>query len=338
MKELRKKLTIVAALRAALRDEMNEDKNVFIIGEDIRIGGSFGVTIGLFNEFGEKRVLDTPISEIGYVGLSIGSSIFGLRPVVDFQFSDFAFCCMDQIVNEAAKLRYMSNGQVKVPIVIRLPSGNNGRGCQHAQCLESYFAHTPGLIVIAVSTPRDAYGLLRAAIRNDNPVIFFEHKLLYGNKGISLENKSEQHKDIIFGDEKIILPIGKADIKLPGKDLTLIATHLMLHRSLEVCINLASEGIEVEVIDPRTLIPYDRKTIMDSLRKTKRLLIVEEENKTCSWGSSLIADVVELNSKNIITKRLSSPNTPVPYAKELINNYIPSKEKIKKTIIEILEK
>ncbi|MCL5986251.1 MAG: alpha-ketoacid dehydrogenase subunit beta [Actinobacteria bacterium] len=338
MIEQRKKLTIVEALRAALRDEMRSDESVYVIGEDVRIGGSFGITIGLFAEFGERRVLDTPISESGYIGLSIGSSMFGLRPVADFQFSDFVMCSMDQIINQAAKLRYMSGGQVKLPMVVRFPGGNNGRGAQHAQSLESYFAHTPGLIVIAVSTPKDGYGLLRAAIRDDNPVMFFEHKLLYGSKGLSLTDGGEPDRDFIYEGDEVILPIGKADVKLEGKHLSLVATHLMLYRSLEAANELASDGIYVEVIDPRTLAPYDHKTIVNSVNKTGKLLVVEEENPICSWGASLIADMVELTGSRIKAKRISSPNSPVPYAKELIDNYVPSKDRIKNTILDMLER
>ena len=334
----KKKLNIVEALRKALRDEMKLNESIYIIGEDVRIGGSFGVTLNLFDEFGEKRVLDTPISELGYSGLAIGSSMFGLRPIVDFQFGDFIFCCMDQIVNQAAKLRYMSNGQVEIPVVFRLPCGNNGRGAQHAQCLESYFAHTAGLIVISVSTPRDAYGLLRASIRNNNPIVFFEHKLLYGNRGITTNNKSDYpEKDYIFKDEEIILPIGKADIKLIGSDITLIATHLMLHRSIDVSIKLKSEGIDVEIIDPRTLAPYDKETIINSLTKTGKLLIVEEENGNCSWGASLIADMLEFTGGNILAKRISGPNTPVPYSTVLTDSYVPSKQRIEDAILTMLK-
>ena len=240
---------------------------------------------------------------------------------------------------KSTKLYYMSNGQVNVPIVVRFPGGNNGRGAQHAQCLESYFAHAPGLIVVAVSTPKDAYGLLRSAIQNNNPVMFFEHKLLYGNRGYSLNSDNDEPEiDNFYTDEKINIPIGKADIKMHGSELTIVCSQLMLHRSIKIAKEMKLLGIDIEVIDPRTLVPYDFETIGNSVDKTKKLLVIEEENGVCSWGATLIADMVERYSWDLKIKRISSPYTPVPYAAELINNYVPTEEKIRLGILEILEK
>ncbi len=286
------KLSIVEALRAAIREEMQRDERVFCIGEDIDIeggfGGAFTVTLGLSKEFGHERVIDTPISEIAICGLAVGAAVAGMRPIADVQYGDFLFNMMDQLANEAAKLRYMSGGQISVPMVMRAPIGSTRRGSQHAQNLESFFTHVPGLKVVAPSTAYDAKGLLKSAVRDDNPVIFFEHKLLYGSKG----QRSEVGALSPVGevpDEEYLVPIGEGIVRREGKDITIVATHRMLYESLAASDKLAQKGVEVEVIDPRTLVPLDKNLIFDSVRKTGRLMIVEEDNLTNGWGAEIAA-------------------------------------------------
>src|SRR6266511_2978972 len=274
-----KELSYLEAIREALQEEMRRDPKVFVLGEDVgAYGGAFGVTQGLHEEFGEMRVIDTPISESAIVGIGIAAALRGYRPVAEMQFADFITCGFDQIVNQAATLRYRCGGRVTVPIVIRAPSGGNvGGGLYHSQNPEGWFIHRPGLKVVAPSAPYDAKGLLKAAIRDDNPVIYFEHKYLYRRaKGPVPE-----------GDE--IVPIGVANIRRPGGDITLLTYAAMVSPSLEAADRLAKEGVEVEVIDLRTLLPYDKATIFDSVRKTNRALIVHEDVKTLGLGAELSA-------------------------------------------------
>ncbi len=326
-------MSIAEALRAAIQAEMRRDERVFCLGEDIGIpggfGGAFTVTLGLSEEFGHERILDTPISEALIAGMAVGAAVCGLRPIADVQYGDFLFNMMDQLANQAAKLRYMSGGTLSVPMVMRAPIGATGRGSQHAQSLEAFFTHVPGLKVVAPSTAYDAKGLLIAAIRDDNPVLVFEHKLLYGSKGARVEKGALSPVGEV-PDEDYIVPIGQGIIRRPGRDLTIVANLLMLYRSLAAAARLAEQGIEAEVIDPRTLVPLDKQLILDSVRKTGRLLIVEEDNLTNGWGAeiaALMADeaFVWLDAP---IKRLAAPDVPPPFAPILEQNYVPSEQKI----------
>jgi len=335
-----KKLSMGEAIRAALLEEMLRDESVFLIGEDIGIekgfGGPFGVTKGLSEEFGHERVRDTPISESAIIGVAIGAAIMGMRPVAEVQYGDFIFCAMDQIVNQAAKMRYMSGGQVKVPMVVRIPTGASGRGAQHAQSPEGFFIHVPGLKVVAPSTPYDAKGLLKTAIRDDNPVLFFEHKLLYGSKGYRAEKGGlELVSDI--PDEEYLIPFGVADVKRRGEDVTIVAKLLMVHKSYAAAEKLEKEGISVEVIDPRTLVPFDNQTILKSLEKTGRLVIVEEDTKRGGWGAEIAAMIAEeaIDYLDAPIKRVSAMDTPIP-SPPLEKCVIPDEERIIKAVKEIL--
>src|SRR6476620_3216329 len=278
-----KELSYLEAIREALVEEMRRDPKVFILGEDVgAYGGAFGVTQGLHEEFGDARVVDTPISESAIVGISIGASLRGYRPVAEMQFADFSSCGFDQIVNQAATLRYRDGGRASVPIVVRAPSGGGvSGGLYHSQNPEAWFVHRPGLKVVAPSTAYDAKGLLKAAIRDENPVVYFEHKYLYRRaKGPVPE-----------GDE--IVPIGVAAIRRPGDDITLLTYAAMVGPSLEAADRLAKEGVEVDVIDLRSLMPYDKAAIFTSVEKTNRVLIVHEDVKTLGIGAELSAVIVE---------------------------------------------
>ena len=328
-------LTLLQAMREALIQEMDIDSNVFLIGEDIRIGGGFSVTKGLLERFGEDRVLDTPISETGFTGASIGAAVMGMRPVVEYQFGDFVFCAMDQIINEAAKLHYMSGGQVSVPVVFRLPVGANRRAAQHSQCSESIFMGVPGLKLAVPSSPFDAKGLLIAAIRDNNPVLFFEHKLLYNVNKFESKVEDYVHQDVPEEDYEI--PFGKAEVKREGEDVTVVATHLMLHRSLEAADLLHKEGIKVEVIDPRTLVPLDINTVTESVRKTGKLVVVHESPKTGGWAGEFISSVSEITGGNCKVKRVTTHDVPIPYAPVLEDYAVPGMERIKAEIKNILK-
>src|SRR5438045_3315295 len=278
-----KELSYLEAIREGIAEEMRRDPKVFVLGEDVgAYGGAFGVTQGLFEEFGELRVVDTPISESAIVGISIGASQRGYRPIAEMQFADFISCGFDQIVNQAATLRYRNGGRAAVPIVIRAPSGGNvGGGLYHSQNPEAWFVHRPGLKVVAPSTAFDAKGLLKAAIRDDNPVVYFEHKYLY----------RREKGPVPEGDE--IVPIGAAAIRREGNDATVLTYGAMVLPSLEAAARLAKEGVEVEVIDLRSLLPYDRNAIFRSIDKTSRALIVHEDVKTLGFGAELSATIME---------------------------------------------
>ncbi len=340
-----RKLRVVEALRQALEQEMAADERVFLIGEDVRIGGGFAVSRGLAGRFGEDRVLDTPISEIAFTGLSIGAAMAGLRPVVEYQFGDFVFCAMDQIVNEAAKLRYMSAGQVSVPITFRLPVGANRRGAQHAQCTESIFMNVAGLRIVTPATPFDAKGLLIGAIRDRNPVLFYEHKLLYsfggerraGERGLGPGVGSEVLNQEV-PEEPYVLPFGRAAVRREGRHVTVVANMLMLHRCLAAAAVLSAEGIEAEVIDPRTLVPLDHETIRASVARTGRLLVVEECQTVGGWGNEIIAGVTERMPGPLVVRRLGTAPTPVPYTTALESYVIPGVERITETIREMAGK
>jgi len=314
-----RKLTMRAAINEALRQEMRRDSNVYVIGEDVGVfGGCFGVTAGLIDEFGSKRVIDTPITESAIVGNALGAAATGLRPVAEIMFMDFVGVTMDQIYNQAAKMRYMFGGKAKIPMVIRTACGAGGSAAaQHSQSLEAWFMHIPGLKVVAPSTPYDAKGLLISSIRDDNPVIFVEHKFIYDLEG-------EVPEDIYT------IPLGKADVKRQGSDVTVIATMAMVHRALEAAEELSKEGISVEVIDPRTLQPLDGETIIESVKKTHKVVIVHEAVKFAGPGAEIAAMIAEeaFDYLDAPIKRVAAPFTPVPFSPVLEQEYIPSKEKI----------
>ncbi len=315
-----REISYLEAIREALFEEMRRDPKVFVLGEDVGpYGGAFGATAGLVDEFGEARCLDTPISESAIVGVSIGASQRGYRPVAEMQFADFITCGFDQIVNQAATLRYRYGGRTTCPIVIRAPSGGNvGGGLYHSQNPEAWFIHRPGLKVVAPSTPWDAKGLLKAAIRDDNPVVYFEHKYLYRRaKGPVPE-----------GDE--IVPLGVAAIRRPGTDATLVTYGAMVQPSIEAADRLAKEGVEVEVVDLRSLLPYDKDAIFTSIEKTSRLLIVHEDVKTLGIGAELAAVAVEerFDVLDAPVMRVTYPDTHPPFAQMLEQYCLPNADKI----------
>ncbi len=322
-----REITAAEALGEALRQEMTRDERVFIMGEDVGlIGGIFGVTRGLRETFGDDRVRDTPITEPAFCGMGVGAAIAGLRPVVEVQIFDFVTLMMDQIVNQAAKFRYMLGGAPTVPLVIRGPQGGGIRlAAQHSQSLEAWFIHIPGLVVVAPSTPYDAKGLLAAAIREDNPVIFLEHKMLYPLKGP-------------VPAEPYAIPLGRADVKHAGTDVTVVATQMMVHRALGAAADLEKEGISVEVIDPRTLVPLDEATILDSVRKTGRLVIAHEAVKRGGFGAEIAALVTEqaLDYLDAPVVRVAARNVPMPYNDRLELATIPSREDIVAAIRSLL--
>lgn len=329
-------LTIVQALREAVREEMDRDEDVFVLGEDIRIGGSFLFTLGLLDDYGPDRVLNTPISEAGFVGLSIGAAIQGMRPIVDFQYGDFLFTAFDQIVQQATKLRYMSGGQVKVPIVFQMPTGASGRGAQHANNMESFFFHIPGIKIITPATPYDAKGLFKSAVRDDNPVLFCVHKHLYGSKGRPLAQSSVSRGHV--PEEEYAIPLGQGDVKKSGTDITVVANSLMLHRAMNVADALAEDGISVEVIDPRTLVPLDIELIVESVKKTSRLVIVEESNMRGGWGAQVAADVANLalGYLDAPIRRVAAPDTPIPFSPVLEAAVVPDEAKIRAAVLELV--
>jgi len=326
-------MSIAEALRQAIREEMARDATVFCLGEDIGVpggfGGAFTVTLGLSDEFGHERILDTPISELGLTGIAVGAAMAGLRPIADVQYGDFLFLAMDQLANQAAKMTYMSGGTVKVPLVMRAPVGATARGSQHAQSLEAFFCHVPGLKVLAPSTAYDAKGLLKAAVRDDNPVIIFEHKLLYGSKGPRTEKGALSPIGEV-PDEDYVVPIGQGIVRRAGRDVTIVGKLLTVYRALEAAAILAEEGVEAEVIDPRTLVPLDKRLILESVRKTGRLVIVEEDNLTGGWASDVAAIVAEeafwwLDAP---VKRVSAPDVPPPFAPPMEQLYVPSAQRV----------
>jgi pyruvate dehydrogenase E1 component beta subunit len=326
-------MSIAEALRQGIREEMERDPRVFCLGEDIGVtggfGGAFTVTLGLSEQFGHERILDTPISELGFAGVAVGAAMAGLIPIVDVQYGDFLFLAMDQLANQAAKMCYMSGGTVKVPLVMRAPVGATSRGSQHAQSLEAFFCHIPGLKVVAPATAYDAKGLLKSAVRDENPVLIFEHKLLYGSKGA----RSERGALSAVGevpDEDYVVPIGQGIIRREGKDVTIVGKLLTVYQALAAAEQLAQEGIEAEVIDPRTLVPLDKELILNSVRKTGRLVVVEEDNLTGGWAGEIAAIVAEeaFFWLDAPIKRVSAPDTPPPFAPVMEQFYVPSVERV----------
>jgi Pyruvate/2-oxoglutarate dehydrogenase complex, dehydrogenase (E1) component, eukaryotic type, beta subunit len=331
-------MSIAEALRQAIREEMQRDETVFCLGQDVDIpggmGGAFTVTKGLGAEFGYERVLNTPISEIMMAGVSVGAAIAGMRPICDLQYGDFLFCMMDQLVNQAAKMCYMSGGTVKVPMVMRAPCGATTRGAQHAQSLESYFVHVPGLKVICPSNAYDAKGLMKTAIRDDNPVIVFEHKLLYGS---SRKEAGALNPVGEVPEEDYTIPFGKAAIRREGKDVTIVANLLMVYRALEAAQILEKEGVSVEVIDARTLLPFDYDTVLESVSKTGKLCIVHEDTYTGGWGAQVGSYIAE-NAIYLLDapiKRVATYDTPIPFSPPLEKFVIPSTDRIVEAVREL---
>jgi len=325
-----KEVTIRDALREALREEMQRDRSVFLLGEDIGRywGGAFGVTKGLAEEFGDERVRDTPISENAIIGAGVGAAITGMRPVAEIMFGDLTALAVDQICNQAAKIRYMFGGQVSVPLVIRTPFGAGVNiASHHSQSLEAWFMHTPGLWVAVPSTPYDAKGLLKTAIRGSNPVFFVEHKLLYPVKGL-------------IPDEEYTVPFGVADIKHEGKDVTIVATLFMVHKALSAAEQLSKEGISAEVVDLRTLSPLDVRTIAKSVRKTGRLVVVSEDCKTAGVSAEIAAVVAEeaLDYLDAPIKRVAEPDTPIPFSPSMEKFVIPDEKNIIQAVKSMVSK
>jgi pyruvate/2-oxoglutarate/acetoin dehydrogenase E1 component len=319
--------TIAESLRDAIGEEMARDETVFCLGEDIAIpggwGGAFTVTLGLEKRFPD-RMINTPIAELGFFGVGVGAALMGMRPIVDVQYGDFLFLASDQIINNAAKMRYMSGGTCKVPLVMRAPVGATGRGAQHAQNMERYFIGTPGLKVVAVSNAYDAKGMLKSAVRDDNPVLMFEHKLLYGSKGARTESGSVDATSEI-PDEEYTLPLDQAIVRCSGSDITILAWLLMAHFSVDAAKQVAGDGISVEVIDVRSLAPVDYETIGKSVKKTGRALIVEEGPKTGGVGAEIAAGIQERFGQFLHkpVMRVASPDVPVPFSPVLENGYRP---------------
>jgi pyruvate dehydrogenase E1 component beta subunit len=327
-----REITFLEAINEALHEEMARDERVFIMGEDIRIGygkgGAFGATKGLVAKFGPERVIDTPISESAIAGTAVGAALWGMRPIAEIMFSDFLALAMDHIANSAAKMRYAYAGEAIVPIVFRMACGAGvGAALHHSQSPEAWITNVPGLKVVMPSTPHDAKGLLKSAIRDDNPVVFFEHKLLYSRlKGF-------------IPEEEYLVPLGKADIKRAGDDLTIIATGAMVHQALAAAEILAQDGVKAEVLDPRTLVPLDKATIFQSIEKTGRVVIVHEAPKTGGIGGEIAAIIAEeaFYSLDAPIKRVGAPFTPVPAHPILEKFYLPNADKIVAAARELLK-
>lgn len=324
-----REITYAEAIREALRQEMRADQRVFLIGEDLGVyGGAFGVTDGLLQEFGAERVIDTPISELAIAGAAAGAALTGMRPVAEIMFMDFTTLASEQLVNQAAKIRFMFGGKATVPMVLRTPAGSGtGAAAQHSQSLEAWFVHVPGLKVVMPSTPFDVKGLLIGSIRDNNPVVFVEHKLLYKTKGHVPE-------------EPYSLPLGQSEIKRKGKDLTIVATSIMVKRSLEAAESLAEENIEVEIVDPRTLKPLDLEPMIKSTKKTGRVMIVHEACKTGGVGAEISARLGESEAFNYLEAplvRLAGRDMPIPYNRTLEHHTVPQVEDIVATARQIVQ-
>jgi pyruvate dehydrogenase E1 component beta subunit len=320
-------ITIREALNQALSEEMQRDENVFLLGEEVAAyQGAYKVSKGLLEEFGEKRVIDSPITELGFAGLGVGAAMAGLRPVIEFMTFNFSILATDQIINSAAKMLYMSGGQFKIPIVFRGPNGSAYQvSSQHSQALESWYAHFPGLKVVMPSTAADAKGLLKSAIRDDDPVIFMEQERMYGMKGE------------VPDDADFTIPLGVADIKREGKDATIVARSLTVPLALKAAEELEKEGVSVEVVDPRTIRPLDMDTIIRSVKKTNRVVVVEESHPFCGVGAEISAQIMEraFDYLDAPVKRLSSADAPMPYAKNLEQLALPDVARIVAAVREV---
>jgi pyruvate dehydrogenase E1 component beta subunit len=320
-------ITMRDALNQALREELQRDENVFLMGEEVAAyQGAYKITRGLLEEFGDKRVIDTPITELGFAGLGVGAAMAGLRPIVEFMTFNFSILATDQIINSAAKMLYMSGGQFKIPMVFRGPGGSAFQvSSQHSQALESWFAYFPGLKVVMPSTPADAKGLLKSSIRDDDPVIFIEQERMYGMKGEVSE------------DPELLIPLGKADIKRAGSDATIVARSLMVPLALKAAEELEEQGISCEVIDPRTIRPLDIDTIVQSVKKTNRAVIAEESHPFCGVAAEISAEITEraFDYLDAPVKRVSGADVPMPYAKNLENLAIPGVAQIVAAVREV---
>ena len=322
-----REITVREALNEALRYNLKNDPRVFCWGEDIGVlGGAFGVTAGLFEEFGADRIIDTPVSEMAIVGAAIGAALGGLRPVVEVMYIDFTPGCMDMIVNQMAKIRYMFGGQFKIPMVLRIVSGAAGyNAAQHSQSFYSFFLHTPGLVVVSPSMPYDAKGLLNSSIADENPVIFVENKRVVNRKGPVPE-------------EYYTVPIGQAEVKRAGRDLTIVATQALVHDALKVAEEMDREGISIEVIDPRSLKPLDVQTILTSVEKTGRLIVADEGWLTCGFASEVSAIVAEqgITFLDAPIVRVGAPDVPCPFSPPLEDAYIPGENDLREAIRKVL--
>jgi len=321
-----REISYTRALNEALSEEMRRDAAIYVAGEDVTIGGAFGVTRGLTTEFGTKRVKDTPISETAIVGSAIGAAATGLRPVVDIMFIDFIGVCMDQLLNQAAKMRYMFGGKAKLPLVIRTVGGAGfSAAAQHSQSLEALICHIPGLKVVMPATPHDAKGLLKSAIRDDNPVVFVEHKMLYGLKGPVPE-------------DQYLIPLGRPEVKREGKDVTVVAWSRMVRTALAAALRLDQQGIDSEVVDLRTLKPMDTDTILKSVKKTGKLVILQEACLTGGFGAEVAALVADkgFDFLDAPIKRVAAPDTPVPFSPPLEGFFIPNEARLIEAVMEIM--
>src|SRR5208282_1928648 len=320
-------LTYREALNQAMREEMHRDENIVLMGEEVGFyNGAYKVSKGMLDEFGPMRVLDTPITELGFTGLGVGAAMSGLRPIVEMMTFNFSMLALDQIVNSAAKMLYMSGGQFSIPLVVRGPGGAGHQlGAQHSQALEAWFCHVPGLKVVAPATPADAKGLLKTSIRDNNPVVFIESEVLYGTRG---EVPEGEH----------LIPLGVADVKRSGNDVTIVAHSKMVLLALDAAAELAKEGIEAEVIDPRTLRPLDTETILNSVKKTNRVVIVEEGWEYCGVGAQFV-DVIQKSAFDYLDApilRVTGLDVPMPYAKNLQHLVLPDKERVKDAVNKVL--
>lgn len=323
-------ITYIEGVTAAIREEMRADRRVFVLGEDVGVrGGVFRATQGLYEEFGKDRVLDTPLSESAIAGVAIGAAAYGMRPIAEMQFADFIMPAVNQIISEAAKMRYRSNGSFSCPLVIRAPYGGGIHGAlYHSQSIESIFSGVPGLKIVAPSTPFDVKGLLKSAIRDDDPVLFLEHKRCY--RWIKGE----------VPDEEYTIPLGKAEVKLEGTDVTVITYGLMVHYTLEVAEKLKQEGIHVHLLDLRTLIPLDKEAILEAVAKTGKVLIIHEDNKTGGFGGEISAIIAEegLFELDAPIRRLCGPDVPaMPYNSLLEKEFMISPQKIEEAIRDLAE-
>lgn len=325
-----REITYAQALKEAMSEEMRRDENIIFLGEDIGVyGGAFGVSRGMLEEFGEERIRDTPISELAITGCAAGAAMTGLRPIVEIMFSDFITLAMEQLVNQAAKNRFQFGGQASVPMVLRAPGGSGtGAAEQHSQSLEAWVCHVPGLKVVIPSTPYDAKGLLKASIRDNNPVVFLEQKLLYRTKG-----------EVPEVEDEYIVPLGKADIKRSGTDVTIITYGRMVQRCLAVAEQFAQNGVEIEVIDIRTLVPLDRECLIRSAKKTGKVLVVHEACQTGGYGGELVSTIVNSDAFFYLdapVKRLGGLDVPIPYNPNLEAQVVPTEEKITAAVRQLL--
>jgi pyruvate/2-oxoglutarate/acetoin dehydrogenase E1 component len=340
-----RQLDFAEAIREAIRQEMLRDKTVFVMGEDVgKFGGIFGCTKGLQEEFGEQRIRDTPISETAIIGAAVGAAVTGMHPIAELEFMDFIGCAMDQVFNQMAKIRYMFGGSMNVPVVLRTPSGSRYPvacgAAHHSQSLEAWFMHVPGLKVAVPSTPFDAKGLLVSAIRGQDPVLFVEHKLLYYAK--RMPKLREPYPSLIgeVPEEPYEIPFGEADIKRSGEDVTLVATMMMVHKALRVAEDLSKTGISVEVVDPRTLVPMDKETIVNSVKKTGRVVVASEDAKTGGVAAEIATIIMEeaFDYLDAPVRRVCGMDLPIPYAPILESTVVPQERHIREAVLELADR